>query len=63
MVAGQVAAAAALPATALLLRSPDWPFALFMGVLVYTAHHKRFIGMLQGREPRLYVNDQMGPRG
>jgi acyl phosphate:glycerol-3-phosphate acyltransferase len=63
MMAGQVAAAAALPATALLLRSPDWPFALLMGALVYTAHHRRFIGMLQGREPRLYVNDQMGPRG
>lgn len=63
MMAGQVAAAAALPATALLLHSIDWPFALFMGVLIYTAHHKRFIGMLQGREPRLYINDRMGPRG
>jgi glycerol-3-phosphate acyltransferase PlsY len=63
MMAGQVAAAAALPATALLLHSIDWPFALFMGALVYAAHHKRFIGMLQGREPRLYVNDRMGPRG
>lgn len=63
MMAGQVAAAAALPVTALLLRSPDWPFALLMGALVYTAHHKRFIGMLQGREPQLYVNDEMGPRG
>jgi acyl phosphate:glycerol-3-phosphate acyltransferase len=63
MMAGQVAAAATLPVAALLLHSPDWPFALFMGALVYTAHHKRFIGMLQGREPRLYINDQMGPRG
>lgn len=63
MMAGQVAAAFALPATALLLRSPDWPFALFMGLLVYAAHHKRFIGLLQGREPKLYVDDRMGPRG
>lgn len=63
MMAGQVAAAAALPITALALRSPDWPFALLMGALVYVAHHKRFVGMLQGREPRLYVNDRMGPRG
>lgn len=63
MMAGQVAAAWALPAGALALGSPDWPFALLMGVLVYAAHHKRFIGMLRGREPRLYVNDRMGPRG
>lgn len=63
MMAGQVAAAWALPAGALALGSPDWPFALLMGVLVYAAHHKRFIGMLKGREPRLYINDRMGPRG
>jgi glycerol-3-phosphate acyltransferase PlsY len=61
--AGQVAAAFALPVTAATLRSPDWPFALFMGVLVYAAHHKRFVGLLQGKEPRLYVNDGAGPRG
>lgn len=63
MMAGQVAAAWTLPATALLLRSPDWPFALTMGVVVYAAHHKRFVGLLQGKEPRLYINDRMGPRG
>lgn len=63
MMAGQVAAAWALPAGAIALGSPDWPFALLMGVLVYAAHHKRFVGMLKGREPRLYVNDRMGPRG
>jgi acyl phosphate:glycerol-3-phosphate acyltransferase len=63
MMAGQVAAAFTLPATALILRSPDWPFAVFMGLLVYAAHHKRFVGMLQGREPKLYVDDRMGPRG
>ncbi len=63
MMAGQVIAAFTLPVTALVLRSPDWPFALFMGVLVYAAHHKRFVGLLQGREPKLYVEDRMGPRG
>ncbi|HEY5540347.1 MAG TPA: glycerol-3-phosphate acyltransferase [Coriobacteriia bacterium] len=63
MMAGQVAAAFALPVAALAMRSFDWPFALFMGVLVYSAHHARFIGMLQGKEPKLYVNDSMGPRG
>jgi len=63
MMAGQVAAAATLPVTAFVLASPDWPFALVMGVLVYAAHHKRFVGMLRGNEPKLYVNDRMGPRG
>ena len=63
MMAGQVTAAFTLPATALVLRSPDWPFALLMGLLVYAAHHKRFIGLLQGREPKLYIDDRMGPRG
>lgn len=63
MMAGQVAAAFTLPVTALLLHSPDWPFALLMGLVVYAAHHKRFVGLLHGREPRLYVEDRMGPRG
>jgi acyl phosphate:glycerol-3-phosphate acyltransferase len=63
MMAGQVAAAFALPVAALVLRSPDWPFALFMGLLVYAAHHRRFVGLLQGKEPKLYVEDRMGPRG
>ena len=63
MMAGQVAAAAALPAGALALGSPDWPFALVMGLVVYAAHHRRFVGLLRGEEPRLYVNDRMGPRG
>lgn len=63
MMAGQVAAAFTLPVAALVLRSPDWPFALLIGLLVYAAHHKRFVGLLQGREPRFYVNDRMGPRG
>ncbi len=63
MMAGQVAAAATLPITALVLGSPDWPFALLMGLLVYAAHHKRFVGLLRGREPKLYVDDGSGPRG
>lgn len=63
MMAGQVAAALTLPMTAFVLRSPDLGFAAIMGAVVYMAHHKRFIGMLQGREPKLYVNDSMGPRG
>jgi len=63
MLAGQVAAAFTLPATALALSSPDWPIALLIGALVYAAHHRRFMGLLRGEEPRLYVNDGMGPRG
>ena len=63
MMAGQVAAAAALPVVAALLHSSDWPFALVMGALVYLAHHKRFVGLLQGHEPKLYINDRMGPTG
>ena len=31
--------------------------------VVYAAHHKRFIGMLHGKEPKLYINDRLGPRG
>jgi len=63
MMAGQVAAAFTLPVAALLLRSPDWPFALLMGLVVYAAHHKRFVGLLQGNEPKLYIQDGSGPRG
>ncbi len=63
MMAGQVAAAITLPVTAIILGEPDWPFALLMGLLVYSAHHRRFIGLLRGEEPRLYVEDRMGPRG
>lgn len=63
MMAGQVAAALALPLASLVLRQPDLPFTLLMAAIVYAAHHKRFVGMLQGREPRLYVNDGAGPQG
>lgn len=63
MMAGQVAAALTLPAVAILTGSADWLFMVLMGALVYAAHHKRFIGMLQGNEPKLYINDGMGPQG
>jgi glycerol-3-phosphate acyltransferase PlsY len=63
MMAGQVAAAFALPVSSLVLRQPDWPFTLLMGAIIYAAHHKRFVGLLQGREPKLYVDDGSGPRG
>lgn len=63
MMAGQVVASATLPVTALLLRSPDWPFALVMGGVVYAAHHKRFVGLLRGQEPKFYIHDRGGPRG
>ncbi|PKQ19354.1 MAG: hypothetical protein CVT66_10495 [Actinobacteria bacterium HGW-Actinobacteria-6] len=63
MMAGQVAAALSLPLIALALGSADWPFALVMGLVVYVAHHKRFVGMLKGLEPKLYIRDRMGPQG
>jgi hypothetical protein len=63
MMAGQVAAAAILPVAALAMRSPDWPFALVMGLVVYAAHHRRFVGLLHGEEPKLYIHDRSGPRG
>jgi glycerol-3-phosphate acyltransferase PlsY len=63
LMAGQVAAATVLPVTALLLRSPDWPFTAALGALVLAAHWKRFVGMLQGKEPKFYINDSGGPRG
>jgi glycerol-3-phosphate acyltransferase PlsY len=63
MMAGQVAAAFALPLGSLVLRPADLPFTLLMGAIIYAAHHKRFVGLLQGREPKLYVDDGSGPRG
>lgn len=61
--AGQVAAAATLPVAALSLGSPDWQFATVMAAVVIAAHWKRFMGLLRGREPRLYFSDGGGPRG
>ena len=63
MMAGQVSAAVALPVYAVASGQPDWPFTLLLGVLVYARHHRRFVGMLRGREPEFYVEDDQGPRG
>lgn len=63
MMAGQVAAAVTLPVAAAFLRSPDFVFALVMGAVVYAAHHRRFIGLIRGQEPRFYIHDRGGPRG
>lgn len=63
MMAGQVAAAISLPVYALMTGRPDAVFLILLGGLVYMRHHRRFVGMLQGREPKLYVEDGSGPRG
>lgn len=63
MMAGQVAASFTLPVAAVALRSPDWLFATVMGLVVYAAHHRRFLGLLKGQEPRFYIHDRQGPRG
>ncbi len=63
MMAGQVAGAMSIPAFAIVTRQADWPFALILGLVVYAAHHNRFVGMLRGQEPKLYTGDRMGPRG
>ncbi|GAB4275153.1 MAG: glycerol-3-phosphate 1-O-acyltransferase PlsY [Coriobacteriia bacterium] len=63
LLAGQVAAAVALPVYAIVSRAPDWPFALLLGAAVYLRHHKRFLGLVMGKEPRLYIEDGQGPRG
>jgi glycerol-3-phosphate acyltransferase PlsY len=63
MMAGQVAATIALPLYVVLTGQPDWPFVLLLSLLVYLRHHRRFMGLLRGEEPKLYVNDGTGPRG
>jgi glycerol-3-phosphate acyltransferase PlsY len=63
MMAGQVAASVVLPVYAVLTRAQDWPFAVVLGAIVYVRHHQRFVGMLAGREPKLYVEDGQGPKG
>lgn len=63
MMAGQVAAAASLPLYTIVAGRPDWPFAVALGLIVYVRHHRRFVGLLRGQEPKMYVNDRMGPRG
>ncbi len=63
MMAGQVAATVVLPLYAIVTGQPDWPFIVLLSLLVYVGHHGRFVGLLKGDEPRLYVNDGQGPRG
>ena len=63
MMAGQVAAALSLPIYAVATGQPDTLFVILLGVLVYVRHHRRFVGLIRGEEPKLYVDDNMGPRG
>ena len=64
MMAGQVAAAVTLPVAALVAAArPTGRSRCSWALVVYAAHHKRFVGLLQGKEPKLYINDRMGPRG
>jgi glycerol-3-phosphate acyltransferase PlsY len=63
MMAGQVAAAISLPAYTVATRQPDWPYMVVLGALVYARHHRRFVGLLSGREPKAYIHDRQGPRG
>lgn len=63
MMAGQVAAAFALLVWTLATRQPDWPLMSVLALVVYVRHHQRFVGLLKGEEPRLYIHDRQGPRG
>ena len=63
MMAGQVAAAVSLPVYTIVTQASDWPFAVVLGAAVYLRHHRRFVGMIAGEEPKLYVDDGQGPRG
>ncbi|MCX8006804.1 MAG: glycerol-3-phosphate acyltransferase [Coriobacteriia bacterium] len=63
MLVGQAAAAAALPLSSLVLRTSDLAFAIVLAAVVLAAHANRLRGLLQGREPRMYVDDGTGPRG
>lgn len=63
MMAGQVAAAVALPVYCLATHQPDTALMAVLALVVYARHHRRFAGMLQGREPKLYIHDREGPRG
>lgn len=63
MLAGQVAASLALPLFTIVTRQPDWALMTALGLLVYSRHHERFVGLLHGREPKLYIHDRQGPPG
>ncbi len=63
MMAGQVAAVVALPIYAVAAHQRDTLFVTILAIVVYARHHHRFVGLIRGREPRMYVEDRMGPRG
>jgi glycerol-3-phosphate acyltransferase PlsY len=63
MMAGQVAAALALPAYTFITGQPDFALMAVLGAVVYVRHHRRFVGLLKGEEPKLYIHDRQGPRG
>jgi glycerol-3-phosphate acyltransferase PlsY len=62
--AGQVGGTLAVPLYAILARRPDWPLTVLLAAIVYVRHHSRFVGMLGGREPKVYIREvRGGPRG
>jgi acyl phosphate:glycerol-3-phosphate acyltransferase len=62
--AGQVAATFAVPLYAFATKQPDLPFILVLCAIVYARHHRRFVGLLRGREPKVYIREvRGGPRG
>lgn len=63
MMAGQVAASLSLPVYTLATRQPDAALMCVLGAVVYARHHRRFLGLLRGEEPKLYIHDRQGPRG
>jgi glycerol-3-phosphate acyltransferase PlsY len=63
MMAGQVAASLALPVYCIATGQPDAGLMTVLGLVVYARHHRRFVGLLKGEEPKLYIHDRQGPRG
>lgn len=63
MMAGQVAASLSLPLYTLATQQSDAALMCVLGAIVYARHHRRFVGLLKGEEPRLYIHDRQGPRG
>lgn len=62
--AGQVGGTLAVPLYAILTRQPDWPAIVVLAGVVYARHHARFVGLLKGREPKVYISEiRGGPRG
>ncbi len=63
MLAGQVAASVALPLYTIATHQPDRLLMTLLGIVVYSRHHRRFMGLLSGEEPKLYIHDRQGPKG